>query len=82
MYLRVKNLFFVKYSTYNPFENEDQICQRMNCGVSMYQCEECILVTDKDGEYYFHQECARIELIQNRYISLYSQKYNKDIVIN
>lgn len=68
-YQSVRDMFLVRLSVYNPFEDEQTICQRYNCGQSMFECEECILI---DGKYYFHLECAKVELVQNRYKSLFS----------
>lgn len=74
----VRDMFFKRLYSYNPFEVETEECQRMNCGFSLYECEECIRIDDK---YYFHLECAKVELVQNNYKRLYSQKYNEYIVV-
>lgn len=78
-YQSVHDMFLVRLSVYNPFEDEQTICQRYNCGQSMFECEECILIDDK---YYFHIECAKVELVQNRYKSLFSQKFDVKIPVN
>lgn len=73
---KIKDMFYIKSKVYNPFENEKELCQRLNCGYSLYQCEDCICI---DGKYYFHNECAKVELVQNNYKQLYSQQFNEYI---